>query len=399
MVRPRAANARSRAFDRSFGRSVDPNVVRDVRFPFDPRPRPIRSIDGDLRRSSQPEMDDAAPSPPATLTLPSPRPGPAIVSQARRDNSTRDEPFAWDSREFLRKRLVGRRIKFRVEYVVSSIGREFGTIYVGDENVSLASVSHGWARVRPSQGGDAAANYDELVDAEREAQTREAGLWTKDATKLAAATRSPPAPETVDNRTLLSTRRGVPTPAIVEAVLNGGLPPRVPSHGRARDETRDDHGQRRRRAVPGDGEKTETRRGGGRGRWNVNRRSCARTLRARGETLHPKCRLLHREVRVVFEGADKYDNLHATVLFAGKRRTRGRRRRARLRRPRESRGLVRRAHDRPDRGRAAAARGGEKSEGRAGEDLEDVHAAGVEHEVRSIHWSPYDRVGDVDADP
>lgn len=136
-------------------------------------------------------MDDAAPSPPATLTLPSPRPGPAIVSQARRDNSTRDEPFAWDSREFLRKRLVGRRIKFRVEYVVSSIGREFGTIYVGDENVSLASVSHGWARVRPSQGGDAAANYDELVDAEREAQTREAGLWTKDATKLAAATRSP----------------------------------------------------------------------------------------------------------------------------------------------------------------------------------------------------------------
>jgi staphylococcal nuclease domain-containing protein 1 len=29
-----------------------------------------------------------------------------------------------------------------------------------------------------------------------------------------------------------------------------------------------------------------------------------------------ECRLLHREVRVVFEGADKYDNLHVTVLFA-----------------------------------------------------------------------------------
>jgi hypothetical protein len=24
---------------------------------------------------------------------------------------------------------------------------------------------------------------------------------------------------------------------------------------------------------------------------------------------------------------------------------------------------------------------------------------GVGEEVRSIHWSPYDRVGDVDADP
>eukprot|EP00982_Pelagococcus_subviridis_P010450 30997-Pelagococcus_subviridis.AAC.2 len=48
MVRPRAANARSRAFDRSFGRSVDPNVVRDVRFPFDPRR--VRSID--RRRSA-----------------------------------------------------------------------------------------------------------------------------------------------------------------------------------------------------------------------------------------------------------------------------------------------------------------------------------------------------------
>ena len=29
---------------------------------------------------------------------------------------TKDEPFAWNAREYLRKKLVGKEVSFRVEY-------------------------------------------------------------------------------------------------------------------------------------------------------------------------------------------------------------------------------------------------------------------------------------------
>ncbi len=53
----------------------------------------------------------------------------------------------------MRKLLIGKQVKFRVEYAVASIGREFGQVYVGDDNASLESVANGWAKVRQG-GGD-----------------------------------------------------------------------------------------------------------------------------------------------------------------------------------------------------------------------------------------------------
>ena len=38
-----------------------------------------------------------------------------------------DEPWAWESREYLRRKLVGKQVSFTVDYAVPS-GREFGTI-------------------------------------------------------------------------------------------------------------------------------------------------------------------------------------------------------------------------------------------------------------------------------
>lgn len=34
-----------------------------------------------------------------------------------------------------------------VEYTVPSIGREFGSVYLGDKNVAMLVVSNGWAKV------------------------------------------------------------------------------------------------------------------------------------------------------------------------------------------------------------------------------------------------------------
>ena len=77
-----------------------------------------------------------------------------------------DEPFAFASREFLRRLLIGKQVKFRVEYAVQSIGREFGQVYVGDVNAAVESVANGWAKVRVG-GGDHASNRDDLVAAVR----------------------------------------------------------------------------------------------------------------------------------------------------------------------------------------------------------------------------------------
>ena len=38
-------------------------------------------------------------------------------------------------------------VAFKVDYTVPSIGREFGSVFIGDKNVALLVVSEGWAKV------------------------------------------------------------------------------------------------------------------------------------------------------------------------------------------------------------------------------------------------------------
>ena len=89
----------------------------------------------------------------------------------------------------MRKLLIGKQVKFRVEYAVASIGREFGQVYVGDDNASLESVANGWAKVRQG-GGDQASNHEEIVAAEAGAQAAGIGLWTKDPKSTGSGTDS-----------------------------------------------------------------------------------------------------------------------------------------------------------------------------------------------------------------
>lgn len=43
--------------------------------------------------------------------------------------------------------LMEQEVKFRVDYSVPSINRDFGTVFLGDKNVALLVVSGGWAKV------------------------------------------------------------------------------------------------------------------------------------------------------------------------------------------------------------------------------------------------------------
>nr|SZF06522.1 staphylococcal nuclease domain-containing protein 1-like [Psoroptes ovis] len=70
---------------------------------------------------------------------------------------TADEPFAWESREFLRKKLVGKVIQFRIEYKVPFGGnqRECATVFLAGENINETLVNEGLVDVvKRSQNKD-----------------------------------------------------------------------------------------------------------------------------------------------------------------------------------------------------------------------------------------------------
>uniref|UniRef100_A0A668A758 Staphylococcal nuclease and tudor domain containing 1 n=1 Tax=Myripristis murdjan TaxID=586833 RepID=A0A668A758_9TELE len=64
---------------------------------------------------------------------------------------TPDEPWAFQAREFLRKKLIGKEVCFNVE-IKTALGREYGMVYLGKdttgENIAESLVNEGLATVR-----------------------------------------------------------------------------------------------------------------------------------------------------------------------------------------------------------------------------------------------------------
>ncbi|KAI7985370.1 Ribonuclease TUDOR 1 [Camellia lanceoleosa] len=93
------------------------------------------------------------------------------------------KPFAWESREYLRKLCMGNDVTFKVDYIVPSIGQEFGFVFLGDKNVALMVVSDGWVKVQVKeqgqQKGDASPFLAELLRLEEPAKQQGLGCWTR----------------------------------------------------------------------------------------------------------------------------------------------------------------------------------------------------------------------------
>jgi staphylococcal nuclease domain-containing protein 1 len=146
-----------------------------------------------------------------------------LCLQGRRDGSTKDEPFAWQSREFLRKRAVGKPCTFRIDYTLEAAGgRDFGTVYINDnENLALASVAAGMSRVRPA-GGQQSQFYDDLVKAQEAAITKGLGVHATDPDSLAV--RDASSAGDLDAAAFLQrVGKGRAVSAIVEAVPSGAM--------------------------------------------------------------------------------------------------------------------------------------------------------------------------------
>ncbi|XP_018575956.1 staphylococcal nuclease domain-containing protein 1 [Anoplophora glabripennis] len=89
--------------------------------------------------------------------------------------TTKDEPWAWEAREFLRKKLIGEEVFFTSEKPPNAV-REYGTIYIGKdfstaENISESLISEGLVTVRREgvRQSPELARFIELEDAARAA--------------------------------------------------------------------------------------------------------------------------------------------------------------------------------------------------------------------------------------
>ena len=156
--------------------------------------------------------------------------------QARRDGTSKDEPFAHASRERLRRKLVGKRVTFRVDRASSGApgAREFGQIYLGDENVALA---RGRRRLGEGQAGRGRRRRRRLFPfprrrrprapraARRGGAERRRGRARRARGDPAALARSRrDVPDAFDARAFFASLPGdAAIPGVVEAVLNGGV--------------------------------------------------------------------------------------------------------------------------------------------------------------------------------
>ncbi|XP_058195717.1 ribonuclease TUDOR 1-like [Rhododendron vialii] len=143
-----------------------------------------------------------------------------------------DPPFAWESREYLRKLCIGKDVTFRVDYT-GKTGREFGSVFLGDKNVSSMVVSKGWAEVweprqqKPGQQkGDASPFLEELLRLEVQAKRQGLGRWSMTAGASESSVRNlPPSAisysNSFDARGLVESNKGRPMEAIVEQVRDG----------------------------------------------------------------------------------------------------------------------------------------------------------------------------------
>lgn len=74
------------------------------------------------------------------------------------NQEVQDEPYGWTAREFMRNRLIGQQVEFKVDYSINN--REYGTVRYNGENVAVPLLKQGLAKLRPSRNPPCAPDYE-----------------------------------------------------------------------------------------------------------------------------------------------------------------------------------------------------------------------------------------------
>ncbi|EGG14559.1 nuclease domain-containing protein [Cavenderia fasciculata] len=141
---------------------------------------------------------------------------PRLGKPARNEQpATQDEPFAWESREHLRKRCIGKRVSFVIDYSVAN-GKPYITAFLVDDvenSINNEMVTSGWATLYKSKKPD-----QTLVQLESDAVSKELGVHNKNPAVLETAVRNTlPA----DNLELFNKLKGKKLNGIVENISKG----------------------------------------------------------------------------------------------------------------------------------------------------------------------------------
>lgn len=115
----------------------------------------------------------------------------------KKTDKLEDEDYAWASREYLRKKAIGKTVVYTVEYRNPNTNKEFGVVHLvnanGEENLAASVVANGWAKVKkpnaPPKEGGYRPELQELITLEEDAQRAEKGVWNKDPVDLETAKR------------------------------------------------------------------------------------------------------------------------------------------------------------------------------------------------------------------
>lgn len=127
-----------------------------------------------------------------------------------------EEYFGWDSREYLRKMVIGQVVKFKVLYKVDVISRTFGIIEMKDKDVVREMVSSGYVSVRSER--DEKNNkelLEDLLALQEEARENRRGIWspTKSLRSVIWTVEDP--------ESFFQAHKGLPTAAVVEQFRDG----------------------------------------------------------------------------------------------------------------------------------------------------------------------------------
>jgi len=94
-----------------------------------------------------------------------------------------DERWAFDSRDALRKLVVGKNVQFQVLYAIPNTKREYGVVFLNDgRKLPEEMVKEGWLKLREDAGRkedseEALQQLDKLRLLEATARSEDKGLW------------------------------------------------------------------------------------------------------------------------------------------------------------------------------------------------------------------------------
>ncbi|KAG5176046.1 hypothetical protein JKP88DRAFT_270898 [Tribonema minus] len=257
-----------------------------------------------------------------------------------RGTGTTEEPWAWESREFLRQLTIGKQVAFKVDYKGGM--RTFGTVTMDNESLNAVVAREGWAKVNAREG-DSATEAEELKRLGAAAEAARKGMYAGPGRGRDVKWSG------VDTGALLQAHRCAPLRVVIEhvrdgsslrayvvaesAMINFGLAgiacprvnaPRVAPPAATPPPAAASSGEGGEAATNGGGS------GGGPAPGTAAAVAAAAPPAAAATVDQPEpfalearhfveTRLLNREVDILLEasgGVDKYDNLYGTVVHA-----------------------------------------------------------------------------------